>query len=63
MEEKDKICGCLESCFETGSQWGHFEYIMCNHLNENKNGNFCNKDTKSVEVYMNETEYSKLKTR
>jgi hypothetical protein len=54
-----KLCGCKETCFETGDMWGHLSGVMCKYLGESTNSSICVKDDTMVDTYFNRNEYQK----
>lgn len=61
----DKLCGCKETCFKRGGQWGHFEGVMCHYLYEERdeNGcftNHCHKTKEKVAMYTTQKELDEL---
>lgn len=56
-----QLCGCKESCFVMGSQWGHFEGVMCMYLYEKDGLNHCSKKGCNIEsLYTTHNEYEAL---
>lgn len=63
----DKMrCGCKETCFERGGQWGHLESVLCKHLTEvdldGKPKGWCSKyGARVFGLYTNEKEYDEVR--
>lgn len=39
MDFKLKTCNNRQLCFELGKSWGHAEFVLCEHLCEEKDDN------------------------
>jgi hypothetical protein len=63
MNKDWKLCGCLETCFEQGRCWGHFEGVMCAHLSDDGINSLCCRydEFELVNCYTTEEEYLNLK--